>query len=179
MKYCLSYDCVKVEYPIKGKNDILKFINHGRIHKVNIVIYSDFESLTKKINNNTEYDINKSYTNQYQKYEPSGFSYYVLCFDDIERSERCKLCEIVHYSKKSDDDDVAQIFVNKLEETVKKIYEKFKNPKKMVYRKEDKENFEKSTHCYVCEGELGNDKVRDHCHFTGRYKGAAHNECNL
>ena len=22
-------------------------------------------------------------------------------------------------------------------------------------------------------------KVRDHCHFSGRYRGAAHNKCNL
>ena len=48
MEYCLTHDCVKTEYPIKGKNDILKFINHGRMHKVHVVIYSDFESLTKK-----------------------------------------------------------------------------------------------------------------------------------
>ena len=79
-----------------------------------------------------------------------------------EGTEQDSIC----YSKKSD--DVAQIFVNSLEETVKKIF-----------GKEDKEIYEKSTHCYICEDELGDDKVRDHCHFTGRYIGAAHNKCNL
>ena len=35
--------------------------------------------------------------------------------------------------------------------------------------------------CYICKKRFTNDnkKVRDHCHFTGRYKGAAHNNCNM
>ena len=41
----------------------------------------------------------------------------------------------------------------------------------------------KATHCWVCEKELGNfktnPKVRDHCHFTGQYRGPAHKSCNL
>ena len=33
--------------------------------------------------------------------------------------------------------------------------------------------------CHICKKELLTDKVRDHCHFTGQYRGAAHNSCNL
>ena len=38
--------------------------------------------------------------------------------------------------------------------------------------------------CYICKKEFDkNDKkhykVRDHCHYTGKYRGAAHNKCNL
>ena len=37
--------------------------------------------------------------------------------------------------------------------------------------------------CFICEKPFGNDKnaikVRDHCHYTGKYRGAAHNACNL
>ena len=37
---------------------------------------------------------------------------------------------------------------------------------------------------YICKKEFNNndkknDKVRDHCHYTGKYRGAAHNICNL
>ena len=35
--------------------------------------------------------------------------------------------------------------------------------------------------CYICKKEFDkkNYKVRDHCHYTGKYRGAAHNICNL
>jgi hypothetical protein len=39
--------------------------------------------------------------------------------------------------------------------------------------------------CYLCSGLFSPDsdniyqKVRDHCHFTGKYRGAAHSICNL
>src|SRR6218665_817341 len=31
----------------------------------------------------------------------------------------------------------------------------------------------------ICGESLGKDRVRDHCHLSGKFKGAAHNECNL
>ena len=38
--------------------------------------------------------------------------------------------------------------------------------------------------CYICKKEFNkndekNYKVKDHCHYTGKYRGAAHNICNL
>ena len=43
----------------------------------------------------------------------------------------------------------------------------------------DKESFEASTHCHICGNALGQDKVRDHDHLTGKFRGAAHSGCNL
>ena len=44
-------------------------------------------------------------------------------------------------------------------------------------------SFDKAKTCHICKKELltdnGVNKVRDHCHFTGQYRGAAHNSCNL
>ena len=44
---------------------------------------------------------------------------------------------------------------------------------------EDRRTHNNSTHCHVCAGPLASDSVRDHCHITGKYRGAAHNACNL
>ena len=156
MEYCENHDCLKTIFPIKNFNDILKFKNHQKMQKVSFVIIADFECFIKPINT-VQQDPNKSYTNQYQKHEPSGFCYYVKCFDD----SLYKQDPILYTMKSDDDDDVSQILVNSIEETVKKIYAKFKDPKKMIFTDDDKENFEKSTHCYICEDELDNDKVRD------------------
>ena len=35
-----------------------------------------------------------------------------------------------------------------------------------------------ATHCCICEEELYDDKVRDHCHLTRAYRGAVHDYCN-
>ena len=39
--------------------------------------------------------------------------------------------------------------------------------------------YENARHCYICSGTLGNDRVRDHDHLTGKLLGIAHNICNL
>ena len=55
---------------------------------------------------------------------------------------------------------------------------------------EEKETHENQKICYICEQEFCTDennkkefklkqKVRDHCHYTGKYRGAAHSICNL
>ena len=49
----------------------------------------------------------------------------------------------------------------------------------MIWDDEAEEKFKSATHCHVYKKPVGGDKVRDHCHFTGRFRGAAHNHCNL
>ena len=49
----------------------------------------------------------------------------------------------------------------------------------MLLTQEEEITFKKAKYCNICEEELGKDRVRDHCHFTGKYRGAAHNKCNL
>ena len=61
---------------------------------------------------------------------------------------------------------------------------KKKNP---LFTKEQQESYENAKICYTCKGKLENKyskdknypKVRDHCHYTGEYRGVVHSICNL
>ena len=41
--------------------------------------------------------------------------------------------------------------------------------------------FQQSNSCWICKKLIDNDeeKVRDHCHVTGKFRGAAHWDCNI
>ena len=53
--------------------------------------------------------------------------------------------------------------------------------KKLVMTKEDDEDFENSTECWICDQAYvdGHVKVRDYCHITEKYKGSVHRNCNI
>ena len=56
----------------------------------------------------------------------------------------------------------------------------FKNTKKdIIMKQEDEENFKNNNICRFCEKNIESDKVRDHCHLTGKYRGPRHNVCNI
>ena len=45
---------------------------------------------------------------------------------------------------------------------------------------EEEERSQLSNSCWICDKlfDVGDDKVRDHCHKTEKYRGAAHWSCN-
>ena len=43
----------------------------------------------------------------------------------------------------------------------------------------DKLVYDNSTLFHICNEELGEDRVRDHCHLSGKFRGAAHEVCNF
>jgi hypothetical protein len=45
----------------------------------------------------------------------------------------------------------------------------------------DFDNYERAVECHICNGKFteADKKVLDHCHVTGKFRGAAHNSCNL
>ena len=50
----------------------------------------------------------------------------------------------------------------------------------VIFTEEDEQVHRATNACFICQEHMPpNDKVRDHFHFTGKYRGAAHFKCNL
>ena len=115
----------------------------------------------------------ESYNYNYQKHEPLGFCFYIKGVVDTK-------FEPIIYTKKKESDDVAKTFVEKLVKVTNKIYNDFYcRPLSLKLTYAEQKLFDEAKICHICSKELQNDKVRDHCHFTGKYRGAAHRNCNL
>ena len=70
ISYCGKNETVAVKMPTK-KNSILKFKSHFKKLPIPFTIYTDFECFTKPINS-CQPNPDKSFTQGYQKHEPSG-----------------------------------------------------------------------------------------------------------
>ena len=170
-EYCGEEESVKINMPPPGT--YLKFKNYLYSERAPFVIYADFESLLKPLET-CKPDPNKSYTHKYNKHEPVSFVYYIKSFNESVYKSKLK-----SYVKENEEDqDTIDVFINWLEEDVKIISEL--GNKEMIITAEEQEQFNQASNCWICEKLLNlDDRVRDHCHFTGRYRGAACNRCNL
>ena len=171
-KICENHDYCHVEMPTKN-NNIIKY-NHGeKSMKLSFVIYADLECLLEKMSTCINNPNESSTTTKVTKHVPSGYSIFTHCSFDKSKNK-------LNYYRK---DDCMNKFCMDLREHVTKIinYEK----KKMIpLTTEEKIYHNKQKICYICKKEFNNNdkknyKVRDHCHYTGKYRGAAHNICNL
>ena len=168
-KICENHDYCHVEMPTKN-NSIIKY-NHGeKSMKLPFVIYADLECLLEKMSTCINIP-NESSTTKINKHTPSCYSIITHCSFDKSKNK------LNYYRGK----ESMKKFSKDLREHVSKIinYEK----KKMIpLTTEEKIYHNKQKICYICKKEFNNNEkkeVRDHCHYTGKYRGAADNICNL
>ena len=180
---CKNIDFIKTLVP--KPETFIEFKNYKKMIKAPFVIYADFETINKKkyqcnycselfdneifkCNCSKKNEINK--TKKYQELIPCGFSFYVHSI----------VPEINFPVELYRGPDAAKVFCEKIQEYTREIYKIIKTWNKKIEMTEDQiKKFNSATECYICKKELNNDKVRDHCHFTGKYRGPAHNNCNL
>ena len=170
-KICENNKYCHVEIPIED-NKIIKYNQGEKYINSPFIIYADLECLLEKMS--TCYNKPKeSSTIEINKHTPSGYSLFTHC-------SFYKTKDKLDYYRGR---DCMKKFCKDLRKHATKIinYEK----KKMIPLKIKEEiHHNKQKICYICEKEFDtNDKkhykVKDHCHYTGKYRGAAHNICNL
>ena len=123
--------------------------------------------------NNGKQNPDESYPNKYYNYVICSYGYKLVCVDDqLSKPFKSHLGQ----------DDVHKFINNMVKESkyCSQVIKKHFN-KELVITKEDDENFETSTKCWICDYTFveSNVKVRDHCHVTGKYRSAAHRDCNI
>jgi hypothetical protein len=167
----------KQEIIFPDEGTFVHFKNPEREVEVPHVIYADFECTLEPMNNK----MGKG-TVQYQRHKPSGYGIYLV--SRVDPSENIS----VSHTAADDHEDVAGHLQATVEQLTKELYGeggRYEHPKQMTIGPEESRRYLEATVCYICgEGfgsgdDKGNVKVRDHCHFTGTYRGAAHSNCNL
>ena len=78
-------------------------------------------------------------------------------------------------------EDAEKMFVRRLQEEAEQLFQEYIATPQQVPELTDAElrSFHTATNCHICDQPLGGDKVSDHCHIVGGYRGAAHSRCNL
>ena len=67
-------------------------------------------------------------------------------------------------------EDAGEMFVRNLQEEAEQV---------LALTEAELRSFHIANNCHIWSQPLGGDKVRDHCHIVGNYRGAAHTRCNL
>lgn len=161
----------------------MEFTNHKYKLKAPFVIYADTESYLKELNADERNSVfsEECKTTAMQQHLMFSAGYYVKChFDDSMSYFRGSNTAIDIIKN---DVDVVEWFIKELEEVVQeaaRLLNMNTQMKPLTLIEENEFNAWNAV-CHVCEQPfaVGEKRVRDHCHNTGYYRGAAHNECNL
>lgn len=177
---CDLFEPQRTEIPSMIKNEktneyetpTIKFKHFNNKFKSPVVIYADFETICKKIEHNHNHT--KSCTTKFVKQEPCGYCFNVVSdYPDLNFGMKLYRGEntVKHFLKKLMD----------CGDEVKKILE---TNNQMIITEEQEQEFLKCEECHICGENINDDietlqRVRDHDHTTGLYRGCAHQKCNL
>ena len=79
-------------------------------------------------------------------------------------------------------ENTTQKFVKRIDKELVQINKILAIKHDRIVTEEDKKKFAKTNTCWICKDKFdtdNKDKVWDHCHITGKFRGPAHNACNL
>lgn len=168
------YNCEKqnectIEMP-SPDNNILKFESFSKQLLVPFVLYADLESILKEP---AEVYSKSENTVAYQEHAACSIGYYFNCSFDKSKS----------FYKSTRGQHCIDWFVDELREIADFIEQTLNAVIPIQMTEDDENDFKNADHCHICEEKYTSTddetRVRDHSHLTGKYRGSAHNKCNL
>ena len=157
---CGEFAAAKIELP-GGK---CFFKNWERMMHIPVVGYADFESILKPLRG-------KDKTHEHI---PCGFCFHLVS-PFLQMEPVLKRAE-------NETNQLPQDFIRELISRVKQAHLSLPKKEMIPLSPEEWKKFRESKVCWLCRGKFGEkrfSKVRDHCHYTGKFRGAAHQSCNL
>ena len=181
-KYLLDkhiIDCkqFKIQRTVMPKETNIVFKNIKYQVECPVIIVADFESVLVPVIPSQQSSNSKkpNKTMIVNEHEASGYAYKVVSnvlphLTKPVKVKRHKGC--------------VDTFISDIYSEYEEIKHIFKDPVPLIITTEDTQTYLNSKQCHICEetldwGDENNYVVRDHCHFTGKFRGAAHNLCNL
>ena len=157
---CFAFSAQRKEFP---EDPIVKFKNIKNQEHAPFVVYADFESILKSLND----------PNMYQEHVAYSYAYHIISnIPGVEFGPRLYTGE-----------DAVEHFLDSLQDYLNKyIMPIIEKDVPMIWDETAQGKYDAATHCHICEKELdrsGETPACDHCHLTGLFCEAAHEHCNL
>ena len=132
-------------------------------------MYADFESILEPIQG-VKNNPNISSTMGVNSHKPSGWCLHSkFAYGKVKKPT----------TQYRGTDCVLEILQHVISEA-KRLYSSYPEVPMLPLTKSQRDKHKKAKTCHICFKEFGDKgKVRDHCHYTGAYRGAAHFGCNL
>ena len=168
-------DCLVIngKENVKLESGFISFKNYFKQIHVPFTIYADFECILEKFDCDIGCSSNSSYTRKYQEHVSCSFAYKVVCVDN-KYSKKVNL----YRGKDAAHKLIKSVF--KEYSYCKEIMIKHFN-KNLIMRGEENERFELTNICWIWGKliDVTDDRARDYCHISGKYRGAAYWNCNI
>ena len=166
--YCKDNELVRIDMP--HKKPIVEYSDEQFQFKVPFIMYTDFESILELIlgpGNNPRISTTRGINTHF----PSGWC---VCSEFAYGEVKDPLA--LYRGK-----DCIKKFCDHLTGEARRLYQSFTElPMESLTTKQWKD-YKKLSSCHICFKPFkeGNPMVRDHCHYSGIYRGVAHSLCNL
>lgn len=165
----------RIEMPDES-NKWLKFENYRNQLKAPFIVYADTEAFLKHLNEEEQKDVfsDKCETSAYQQHNVYSVGYYFKCDFDDSKS---------YYASSKNSVNCIDWFMQELEKVAQFVAFELAKSESMNELNSDQKRIlqDPNAKCSICDEnfKLNEVRVRDHCHFTGKYRGVAHAHCNL